>query len=554
MKRIHRTQLRIVAAAIAATALVAAGLVPALSSTADVPASNGFAQTANASDPYLYRCANGAYCMVTSEDLGDASGVYHMTRTIAYSSTNGLGWGASSTAIQESSIPGVPANSKHLWAPTVRYYKDSGGTARYNLYVPDLTTSGNTYSSRIYVGTSNSPVGFTSNGTKVSGVGNTTNYMSDPEVFSDSATPETDLSKDYLLWANGDNGSCGQLSIEKMTNSTTLDTIGTAANPNSRLIVNGWPANAWAKCTYRQGPPPPSGAVAAGTTINEPYIEGGSLFKFSNFKYVSQDGNPAPGPYTLVFALKPSSTPAQCAGGAQPNTANEVIAYATSSTVTGPYTFQGIIMCGSATEWTNQATIEEVRTASGEWRLVIVYHDGPSGNNNRKLHSECLFTNSNGLGFKLASSGVGVTRTSEGAVDINGNRQWCLSAPSVVALKTSSGKYVQANGSGTLKLGGTTIGDWEEFSWDHQGNQLDFLNARNGKKYVTRAADGTMTANGTSAGNGQRLWLVQQLSNTYEMKDITTGKFVVVGADGVLRATSSDGTGATIFTMEVLAK
>jgi hypothetical protein len=100
-----------------------------------------------------------------------------------------------------------------------------------------------------------------------------------------------------------------------------------------------------------------------------------------------------PGPYTLIFAAKPTSTPTECttANSGTPNpTANEVIAYATASTAQGTYTYQGIIMCGSTSEWTNQASVIAM---NGRW--VMVYHDGPpkdsNGNPNRKLHAACLF-------------------------------------------------------------------------------------------------------------------------------------------------------------------
>jgi hypothetical protein len=484
-----------------------------------------------------------------------------MNKTLGYTSTNGLSWTAASTVLNESQLP-VPAGVNHLWAPTVRYYENSGHPA-YHLYTPDITTASNKYSSRIFLSqTTTSPTSlFSYTGLEVQGPGNTNAggaYMSDPEVFSDSATPVTDTSKDYLLWANGDNGSCGELSINHMTNAGTLDAVGTAANPTANIVINGWPANAWAQCTYQQGPPPPSGAVPVGTTINQPYIEGGSLFKFSNFNYVSQAGNYAPGPYTLVFALKPSSVPAQCAGSGQPNTANEVIAYATSASVKGPYDFQGIIMCGSSTEWTNQATIEEVQNAQGQWRLVLVYHDGPAGTNNRKLHSECLLSNQNGLGFKLAYSGVGTTRTLDGATDINGNAQWCLNARKIIAIKTPSGQYLTtktaANGLPTLSIGGSIITTREEFDWEKTASETDFISAGGAEKYLTRALDGSMVATANGRAFSNKLWLVPEVGNTFELKDWTTGDFVVTDSSGNLRATSPSGIGATIFTYEVLAQ
>ena len=99
-----------------------------------------------------------------------------------------------------------------------------------------------------------------------------------------------------------------------------------------------------------------------------------------------------PGPFLLVFAAKPTSTPSGCAANlGQPNSANEVIAYATATSVTGPYTYKGILMCGSSTEWTNQATLMPLRTLFGnDTAIAMYYHDGPAGNHNRKVHAQCL--------------------------------------------------------------------------------------------------------------------------------------------------------------------
>lgn len=571
MKTTQRKRLRTVAIGIVAAAAVAFSCLPAITATADAPIGtpNTFASTANSSDPSIYMCGNPVkYCMLTSQDLSiDTGNVYPMEKTLAYTSTDGKNWTAASTAIHEDSIPGI-GDANHLWAPGGRY------NGYHYLYVPDLTDTTapyDQYSSRIFLASGADGLTFESFGTQITGIGNETGYMSDPEVFADTATPDTVTTNDYLLWANGDWGSCGQISIEKMTNSSHLATIGTASNPSSRLIIKGWPADtpgkpSWAKCKHKAGTPnPPSGPVtSADRVINEPYIEGATLYNFSRFKYASVDGNPVPGPYTLVFAVKPYTTPDQCKFTGQPNTNNEVIAYATAATPTGEYTYQGIIMCGSKTEWTNQATIIEVKAANQtEWRLMMVYHDGPSAdwaneNSNldwaqRRLASECLFTNAtNGAGFKLAPGGVGVTRSSEGAVNISGQNQWCLNANTVIALK-ANGKYVTSTASG-LKASSSIIGSPEQFSFVDNGIELQYLKSRAQNKFVTRAADGTLVATANGAFDGQRFRLLVNTADTYYIKDVTSGKWVVVGADGVLRATQPDTGGATLFTKEILAK
>jgi hypothetical protein len=85
-----------------------------------------------------------------------------------------------------------------------------------------------------------------------------------------------------------------------------------------------------------------------------PYLEGPSLYGLPFTTGLAG----VPGPYTLVFAAKPTSVPVECRQFGQPNTANEVLAYATSTSgPTGPYTYKGLLMCGSSSDWTNQATI-----------------------------------------------------------------------------------------------------------------------------------------------------------------------------------------------------
>src|SRR5690606_18176351 len=126
----QRRRLRSAAIGLAAAAAVAFGTLPALSSSADVPAgAPAFASTSNSSDPFIYRCKNGKYCMVTSKDIGvinDPSGnpcpnPYPMKTTLMYTSSDGLKWSAGAQILQESQLvgSGAVANANHLWAPAV---------------------------------------------------------------------------------------------------------------------------------------------------------------------------------------------------------------------------------------------------------------------------------------------------------------------------------------------------------------------------------------------------------------------------------------------------
>jgi hypothetical protein len=120
----------------------------------------------------------------------------------------------------------------------------------------------------------------------------------------------------------------------------------------------------------------------AGSTCGatgQPYLEGPSLYRTDSW------GTGVPGPYLLEFAAKPTSRPSACAANlGEPNTANEVIAYATAQSPTGPYTYKGILMCGSSSEWTDQATLMPLQLTdfwgNTHQAIAMYYHDGPGGN------------------------------------------------------------------------------------------------------------------------------------------------------------------------------
>ena len=508
----------------------AAALVPE-SASAD-PVGPTFATANNASDPFAFRCADSTgaeiYCMVTSQDLNQppigkgtgAENYYPMSSTLGFTSTDGVKWAQQiGPTLQESSIGRTGV--QHLWAPTVQRIQHTvkGPANEYYLYTPDLTDSNDKYSSKIYVTYSTKPTsgygatnlpGTSTKFAKLNGVG----YMSDPEVFVDSSTPTTNPTPEYLLWADGDYASCGGMSLRAMTSQTTVQSF---SDPSEAWLPIGGPIqDELGSCTKRSVG---GGGGGVDTVVPRPYLEGGSIFRTANWQ--SSKTHSLPGPYIMVFAAKPGDrdgdgvedVPAQCQQPGQPNSANEVIAYATAPSATGPYTYQGIIMCGSDSEWTNQATIEEVNQG-GAWRLVLVYHDGVVSNQdtrNRKLHSDCLLTDGHGK-FLLTS------RSPEGAASTAGAAQWCLqaNAPSTIyALQSvSTGQYVTSRGDSGLVANGSYIGLWEQYRWIFPDKlNVTYVLARNpGNLWVQvqRNAGGEpVIARGASSGS----WEGMQVEN-----------------------------------------
>jgi hypothetical protein len=94
--------------------------------------------------------------------------------------------------------------------------------------------------------------------------------------------------------------------------------------------------------------------------------------------------------YVLEFAAKPRD------GVAPPECTNdhEVIAYATSWSADGPWDYQGIIMCGSDSEWTNQASITPHTANNG--KILMAWHDGGDNRHNRRSHLSCVKWGSDG--------------------------------------------------------------------------------------------------------------------------------------------------------------
>ena len=525
---------RVALAAIAAVGALVAGLLPVTPASADVT-TQYIANDDNSSDPSIFRCTHpthgSGWCMVTSEDLEQppsGGNFYPMNRTLGYWSADGLRWDWLYTAINENQIPGVPAGSNHLWAPAVESDPDTGN---YYLYVPDLTVAGNQLSSRIFVARSTDPINNYENQVlgQITGVPNVPNlYMSDPDVFRNNGTGER-----YLIWADGDNGTCGGISMRRMTSFTSVQAFN---NPSDAFVtING--IGVLGSCD----PAGPAGP------IGRPYLEGATVYQFLREGYHQTPGGYPGGlnGYTMIFAAKPTSTPPECAAAGQPNSAHEVIAYATATTVTGPYTYQGILMCGSSTEWTNQATITEVQAANGDWRPMIVYHDGwsPATHGNmpsRRLHSECLYT----MGAKF----LNVRRTPDGAVNFPyGEREWCLQASTVFGLFSNGlQKYVRSDSAGVMKASATSVGTWEEFSLEGTlptadgGTSTIFIRARNPELWVqANRNNDTVMARGQSSGSWEQFTVFRISAQSYALRDSENRWVKVDNSDGLLRTVAT---------------
>jgi arabinoxylan arabinofuranohydrolase len=331
-----------------ATVLAASGLNTA-AAFADTSAAS-IIKYRNASDPHVTDCPDTTggtgLCLYASNDTGSGGTTdngYPMDKTYLYTLEHGLdpsnanNWVDRGVVLNESQYSWVPNGAKHLWAPA-----QAAKNGTYYLYVPDVSdksSSGVHTSSHIGVSTSTNPRGPFTYQQQVSING----YASDPHAFNDPNGTS------YLVYANGDFNNCGGLSIGTLNS----DMKSLSGSPQ-QITINGLSALGTCGSTGR------------------PYLEGASLYWFGNAGFTTTT------PYYLVFAAKP-------------NTSNEVIAYATASSPAGPYTYKGTIMGGSSTEWTNQASVQKFGSS-----YVFMYHDGPSGNHNRKAHAECLFFNTDG--------------------------------------------------------------------------------------------------------------------------------------------------------------
>ena len=336
--------------------------------------SGSITQWDNSSDPELIQCPNAAgtgltLCLFTSQDMatfdvpyGPERNFYPMNKTFLWrlkdntSASDPTNWQPMGAQIGEQALVNrglVPNGANHLWAPGARYLD-----GKYYIYVPDVTNrEDESRSSRIFVYSSTNPLGqgpysylgrINSNPRFV----NVPNggYASDPQVALPFGGDR------YLFYANGDNSNCGDISFLKL-NPSDMSSIATVPQ---EAVINGFENSGLGK-----GPNCGS--------FNHPYIEGPAMYRWDEV------GAPyeLPFNYVLEFAAKPGDgvAPPGCTND------NEVIAYATSWWADGPWDYQGIIMCGSDSEWTNQASITPHTANNG--KILMAWHDGGDNRHNR---------------------------------------------------------------------------------------------------------------------------------------------------------------------------
>jgi hypothetical protein len=380
----NRSRPRIAALVAAATA--AAGVagyltIPTASANVDGPY---FATQGVGSNPDIIRCVHpesghNGYCLFTSKDLGSGgyppANYYPSKTTRLYYSPNGHShWEDKGIVARERDLPWVPDDAHSQGAPAAT---KKGGY--YYLYVPNVSNISNGRStpnihtsSRVGVWRAASAFGpYEYQGVVTLANGADGGYMGDPDIFEDG-------SRRYLIWADGDDKTCGGLKSGILDSS-----MRTVTGVKSVQLDLGW-FNEEDDCV----------PAAGGESVGRPYLHGASVYKFG--------GTSMPGPYTMVFTVSPATRrppeiPFDHRCDVELNT--EVIAYATADSPQGPYDFRGTIMCGSSTEWTNQATIMQVEAFDDRRPWAILYHDGPAKSDadgdyvepQRRLHAECLF-------------------------------------------------------------------------------------------------------------------------------------------------------------------
>jgi hypothetical protein len=395
------------AAAVAgAVGLVVASLLPGSTGQAATPATV-LVSARNASDPSVFRCGPDL-CMYASSDLlsgGYTGNPYPMNATYLYRLPAGRDPGQPSNWIDHGAVlteqvyvdnGWVPSGANHLWAPTMSPGRN-GADFGYYLYVPDVTDRGADgvhKTSKIGVSYSSSPTGPFRYLKRITYQGqDLTGYMSDPSVFNllpglpaSGGRPAVPAISSWLLWANGDYETCGGFSIAQLD---PYDMTSLITAPQEIQITNL--PSGMNSCTRQLPQGVPQGTPGYSGTVNHAYMEGADLYDFG-----MQGIYPHGDRFVLLFAIKPNSTPSGC------DSANEAIAYATANDPRGPYTYRNIVMCGSNTEWTNQASLYAYSVPNSQGlNAIFFYHDASTNSGSapqdRKVSAECITITNNGI-------------------------------------------------------------------------------------------------------------------------------------------------------------
>ena len=520
--------------------VVGGALLTAPTSHADVP-SPYFATSGEGSDPHMIRCTDpstgtNGYCLYTSVDMGqsynypdgceepggaDCANWYPMEQTKLYYSTNGYSsWTDKGAVFHENTLETagwVPSNAYHLWAPAALF-----DGSYYQLFIPDVEdvstdAAPNIHtSSRIAVARATSPFGpYTYQGL----VDDAGEYMSDPHAFFDGTNR-------VILWANGDFSTCGGFSAAQVESDwrTTVD--------ESIVEVNISGVEALGSCD-------PDGSAGP---IGRPYMEGASVYKVGST-------------FHMYFAVKPDDgpdsgtaddIPKQCTsavGG--PNSTNSVIAWATSSSYSGTYTYKGVIMCGSTTEWTNQATISTATNG----RQIIVFHDAGSGSDSKKrnLHAECLFTNGT-ITAVVYPQAQNVANGFDACMAGTNADYWGLHAkdPDYPSHPT----IIRAPSGGTAaKADRYAVGPHERFKIESLGGGIYAIKALSNSKYLCTPDSSTaVTASCTSTSDTGSTWgRTSVTGGGYRFQSRANSKYLSVAGNQQLYASATGTSTAAVF-------
>lgn len=548
-RRLATAGLTAVAIAVASAAVVLATAV----ASADV-APPYFATQNNGSDPHIITCTapdgRQGYCLYTTQDMGQQyayppANYYPMRDIRVYFSTHGgSGWedkGVAFTEWQLDSWVGrrtdctnanPPSNYKpalgdhagncrayHLWAPSVV----KGADNNYYLYVPDVASTADSgssnihTSSRIAVVRSASP--FFESDTYLGTVPHSSGYMSDPDVAVDGSNA-------YLVWADGDYQTCGGFKYGMLqTTAGSGYMVNLLANTTQPINILNNGLQGLTSFTGL-GNCDPNGAEPPGP-VGRPYVEGASIYKREFYR-----GHP----WTMFFAVKPESVPKECAtanGGT--GSSNEAIAWASATNPTPGqpwnWIYRGIVMCGSTTEWTNQATITETRDGD----LIIVYHDGPA-TKQRKLHAECLFTSLGEIG--------GVFRQQSGAFagfnDCIDNTTAGYRGLWAFDPEFPSHPRLVSTGGGPMTASRYAVGPWEQYLLADLGNgRYGIIALSNGGVVCADGYNDPLTPECSYFSQTGAQFTIEGVPNgvgEFWLKSVATGRYVTIKEDKRLYA------------------
>jgi hypothetical protein len=228
-----------------------------------------------------------------------------------------------------------------------------------------------------------------------------------------------------------------------------------------------------------------------------------------------------------------------------------VIAYATSSNAQGPYTWGGIVMCGSTTEWTNQATLKTV-VAGGMGKKMIVYHDSPAGKT-RKLHAECLYYGSGhiaGVYRQAPNAAYGfddcMASTSSGTWLYKGlwarDPQYPTKAP-IMSTESGNSDIISKR---------YAVGPWERYKFELvSGNTYVIRALANGKLLCTPNSSTPIRPNCTSSSDTTAQFIREtpnpQVYSHFRLKAVSNSLYVNITSNGRLTPSGSSAADAALF-------